>query len=140
MTISTKNRHYNSSSFVSDLLNEKQININNKNDRMNKYKHTMEKINEKQECNDYIKNIKNNIENNYILELKETILKLKNVVKIQKNKINAFEIIVKNYKKQNDLLDKNNDYLIEENWKSKELINKYKAQIMILIKKTKYCR
>ena len=76
---------------------------------MNKYKHTMEKINEKQECNDYIKNIKNNIENNYILELKETILKLKNVVKIQKNKINAFEIIVKNYKKQNDLLDKNND-------------------------------
>ena len=79
MTISTKNRHYNSSSFVSDLLNEKQININNKNDRMNKYKHTMEKINEKQECNDYIKNIKNNIENNYILELKETILKLKNV-------------------------------------------------------------
>ena len=135
LTISTKNRHYNSSSFVSDLLNEKQININNKNDRMNKYKHTMEKINEKQECNDYIKNIKNNIENNYILELKETILKLKNVVKIQKNKINAFEIIVKNYKKQNDLLDKNNDYLIEENWKSKELINKYKAQIMILIKK-----
>ena len=135
LTISTKNRHYNSSSFVSDLLNEKQININNKNDRMNKYKHTMEKINEKQECNDYIKNIKNNNENNYILELKETILKLKNVVKIQKNKINAFEIIVKNYKKQNDLLDKNNDYLIEENWKSKELINKYKAQIMILIKK-----
>ena len=135
LTISTKNRHYNSSSFVSDLLNEKQININNKNDRMNKYKHTMEKINEKQECNDYIKNIKNNIENNYILELKETILKLKNVVKIQNNKINAFEIIVKNYKKQNDLLDKNNDYLIEENWKSKELINKYKAQIMILIKK-----
>ena len=135
LTISTKNKQYNSSSFVSDILNEKQININNKNDRMNKYKHTMAKINEKQECNNYIKNVKNNSENNYILELKETIFKLKNVVKIQNNKINAFEIIAKNYKKQNDILVKNNDFLFEENRKSKELINKYKAQIMILIKK-----
>ena len=135
LTISTKNKQYNSSSFVSDILNEKQININNKNDRMNKYKHTMAKINEKQECNNYIKNVKNNSENNYILELKETIFKLRNVVKIQNNKINAFEIIAKNYKKQNDILVKNNDFLFEENRKSKELINKYKAQIMILIKK-----
>ena len=82
--------------------------------------------------NNYTKKIGINSGNNVLSELKGKIKQLNNVINNKNEKINIFTNIINENREKNEILIKNNMKLREENKKIKELLMKYKNQLLIL--------